>query len=229
MKTELVEKLKKLMRVLGYPFQDTTLLQAAITHRSIGHLNNERLEFLGDSVLNFTIAAQLYTQFPKASEGELTRTRALLVRGETVAKIAREMDIGEYLSLGAGEKKTGGHQRESILADALEAIIGAIFLDGGVEACRTKILEWYGTRLDKLIPGESPKDAKTELQEYLQARHLPLPIYHVLDISGDLHSPTFRIECQITALDKSAIGTGNSRRKAEQAAARAALKTLGTS
>jgi ribonuclease-3 len=220
------DKIEKLTRKLNYAFSDIKLLRAAITHRSTGETNNERLEFLGDSVLNFVIAAELYNRFPKAKEGDLTRLRAHLVRGETVAEIARDLGIGEYLSLGIGEQKSGGYKRESILSDAMEAIIGAIYLDSNLDSCRTRILTWYDSRLNALIPGASEKDAKTQLQEYCQARHCPLPEYHVLEISGDPHEPTFRVECRVSLLKIFTIGVANSRRKAEQNAADAALEKL---
>jgi len=220
------EKAQKLFRNLNYSFADIELLRAAVTHRSSGEANNERLEFLGDSILNFVIASELYKRFPKAHEGDLTRMRAILVRKETLAEIARELEIGEYLSLGAGEKKSGGHQRESILADALEAIIGAIYLDANMEICRTHILEWYETRLNLLLLEGSQKDAKTKLQEYLQARHFPLPEYQVVEILGDSHNPIFQVRCSVSLLESPFIGVANTRRKAEQNAAETALKAL---
>lgn len=221
-----VEKTQRLAEKLNYAFSDLKLLRAAMTHRSSGTTNNERLEFLGDSILNFVVAAELYARFPKAREGDLTRLRALLVRGETVAEVAREFGIGEYLSLGIGERKSGGNQRESILADALEAIIGAIYLDSNLEVCRTCILRWYEARFNALVPGVSQKDAKTRLQEYVQARHVPLPEYHVLKMSGDAHNPVFEIECTFSLLKGPFIGIASTRRKAEQNAADAALKAL---
>lgn len=222
------DKQNELIRRLGYSFTNLALLRSAITHRSTGGMHNERLEFLGDSLLNFTIASELYHRFPKAREGELTRMRARLVRGETLAEIARDLSIGDYLELGAGEKKSGGQKRDSILADALEAIIGALYLDGGVEICRERILTWYESRLDHLTVDKTEKDAKTRLQEYLQAKRLPLPEYKVMRIEGDPHSPTFKIECKVSLLDKPTIGMAQSRRKAEQIAAENALLTLQT-
>ena len=221
------EKTQQLARALNHPFKDIKLLRAAVTHRSTGGTNNERLEFLGDSILNFVVAAELYNRFPKAREGELTRLRALLVRGETVAEIARDLSIGEYLSLGAGELKSGGFQRESILSDALEAIIGAIFLDANLEVCRDRVLDWYEARLNALVPGSgSVKDAKTRLQEYMQARHLPLPEYQVLHIKGDAHNPLFEVQCVVSILEVPMLGMAASRRKAEQNAAEEVLKVL---
>ncbi len=220
------EKSHNLMKSLSYSFSDVKLLRAAMTHRSSGVINNERLEFLGDSILNFVIAAELYLRFPKASEGDLTRLRATLVRGETVADIARDLGIGEYLSLGVGEQKSGGHQRESILADALEAIIGAIYLDSNLEVARLRVLAWYETRLSGLLAGSSPKDAKTRLQEYLQNKHLPLPQYQVIEIEGNPHQPQFHIHCFISVFQTPFVGQASTRRKAEQNAADAALKAL---
>jgi ribonuclease III len=220
------EKLPILMRKLGYKFVNLDLLRSAITHRSRGGTHNERLEFLGDSILNFTIAAELYRRFPKAREGDLTRMRALMVRGETLSLIAREFSLGEYLHLGLGEQKSGGSQRDSILADAVEAIIGAMFLDGGLEICQKRILEWFDARLQLLSPGGSEKDAKTKLQEFLQAKHLALPDYRIVETTGDPHDPTFKVECVSDVLEKPIYGTANTRRKAEQAAAEAALEFL---
>lgn len=221
-----IEKAQRLSEKLNHAFSDIKLLRAAITHRSSGETNNERLEFLGDSILNFVVAAELYARFPKAREGDLTRLRALLVREETVAEVAKEFGIGEYLSLGIGERKSGGNQRASILADALEAIIGAIYLDSNLEVCRTCILNWYTTRFNALVPGASQKDAKTRLQEYVQARHVPLPEYQVLQIGGDAHNPIFKVQCTFSLLKGPFIGVASTRRKAEQNAADAALKAL---
>jgi ribonuclease-3 len=220
------ERLVALCKKIGYSFSNLELLEAAVTHRSKAVMNNERLEFLGDAILNFTIAAELYSRFPKATEGDLTRMRARLVRGETIAELAKEQSLGEYLNLGVGELKTGGHQRESILADAIEAIIGAIYLDSNIEICRQQVLRWYGARLESLIPGNFEKDPKTRLQEYLQARHAPLPEYQVLEIVGDDHNPTFKVQCTVSLLEKPYEGLANNRRKAEQSAAEATLKDL---
>lgn len=221
-----IEKAEQLAKKLNHAFSDIKLLHEAITHRSMSEINNERLEFLGDSILNFVIAAELYSRFPKAREGDLTRLRALLVRGETVAEVARELGVGEYLSLGVGERKSGGHQRTSILADALEAIIGAIYLDSGLTLCRSCILHWYEPRLNALVPGVSQKDAKTRLQEYVQARRVPLPEYQVIQIGGDAHNPIFEVQCIFSLLEGPFIGVANTRRKAEQNAADLALRAL---
>lgn len=220
------EKARKLEKVLKHKFGDINLLRAAITHRSSGETHNERLEFLGDSVLNFVIAAELYKRFPKAREGDLTRLRAMLVKGETVALVAKDLGVGEYLSLGVGEKKSGGHQRASILADALEAIIGAIFLDAGIHICQERILSWYDNRLNSLALDATQKDPKTRLQEYMQANHLPLPDYQIVEVIGDPHNPSFHVQCKIILLEEPVMGIANSRRKAEQNAAESILKAL---
>lgn len=221
------EKLEALSRKLGHHFSRTELLRAALTHRSRGGVHNERLEFLGDSILNFTIAAELYHRFPNSREGDLTRMRALLVRGETLAQIARDLSLGEYLNLGIGERKSGGQQRASILGDALEAIIGALYLEGGLPLCRARIMDWFESRLENLTtPGISQKDAKTRLQEYLQAKKMPLPEYHIVEVYGDPHNPTFKVQCMASVLEKPVYGLSNSRRKAEQAAAENALEIL---
>lgn len=222
----LEEKLFALSKKLGHQFSKPELLRAAVTHRSRGGIHNERLEFLGDSVLNFTVASELYHRFPKAREGDLTRMRAHLVRGETLAEIARDLSLGDYLNLGMGEQRSGGHQRSSILADALEAIIGALYLEGGLLLCRSRILEWYADRLNNLTTGISEKDAKTRLQEYLQSKHLPLPEYHIVEVIGDPHDPTFKIQCDVSILNKPIFGMANNRRKAEQQAAELALELI---
>ncbi len=227
MRKKLEEKAEGLARTLDYSFSEPTLLQAAITHRSIGKLNNERLEFLGDSIVNFVIAAELYKRFPKAREGDLTRMRALLVKGETMASVARELGVGEYLHLGIGEKRSGGYQRDSILADAMEAILGAIYLDSNMETCEKHVLSWYAKRLDHLAPGGlTQKDAKTRLQEYMQAKHLSLPDYQVIKIKGSPHNPEFEVHCRVPLFDEPAFGIGTTRRQAEQNAADVILKAL---
>jgi ribonuclease-3 len=223
---KLDEKFLPLVRKLGYTFTNPDLLYSALTHRSRGAAHNERLEFLGDSLLSFTMASELYQRFPKAREGDLTRMRALLVRGETLAEIARDLKLGDYLNLGVGEKKSGGHARDSILADALEACVGAIYLDGGLDVCKQCILTWFLDRLESLRLKTPQKDAKTRLQEYLQARRLPLPVYKILSMEGDPHEPVFKIQCNVSILEEPLIGLANTRRKAEQAAAEAALQAL---
>ncbi len=217
----------KLQRKLGYTFTQNELLQQALTHRSASSKHNERLEFLGDSILSFVIANVLYQKFPRVDEGDMSRMRATLVRGNTLAEIAREFEIGECLRLGPGELKSGGFRRESILADTVEALIGAIFLDSDITTIETLILNWYQSRLDEISPGDKQKDPKTRLQEYLQGRHLPLPSYLVIQVKGEAHNQEFTIHCQVSGLSEQITGVGASRRKAEQAAAEQALTKLG--
>ncbi|ABC28642.1 ribonuclease III [Hahella chejuensis KCTC 2396] len=220
-------KLERLQRALGYTFKEPALLTLALTHRSFGGRNNERLEFLGDSVLNFIIADYLFGRFEEAREGQLSRLRARMVKGVTLAEIAREFDLGEYLRLGSGEMKSGGFRRESILADALESIIGAIYLDAGFEVCADRVLNWFEARLQKLNLKDTQKDSKTRLQEYLQARQLNLPRYEVISVQGEAHAQTFHVRCEIDGLSDATEGTGSSRRVAEQKAAKQALLALG--
>lgn len=228
MKAEnLTSNLRPLIKALGYDFVDQSFLGLALTHRSCGSKNNERLEFLGDSLLNCMIAEELFQQFPKAKEGQLSRLRARLVKGVTLAEIAREKNLGDYLRLGGGELKSGGFNRDSILADAVEAIIGAIYLDSNFETCRERVLSWYRSRLDDLSLDDTHKDAKTRLQEFLQSRGSSLPIYNLTKVEGESHEQTFYIECEADMLDSSTVGHGGSRRIAEQKAAAAALKKLG--
>lgn len=219
-------ELQRLLRRIGYSFDKIELLTLALTHRSCGAHNNERLEFLGDSVLNFTIGEALYRRFPQAREGQLSRLRAQLVKGETLAEIARELALGDSLILGEGELKSGGHRRESILADAVEAIIGAIYLDGGMAACRQRLLAWYQTRLDALSLDTSQKDPKTRLQEYLQARKVPLPQYTVVDVAGEAHAQAFTVQCSVALLPQPTLAQAGSRRAAEKLAASTALQQL---
>jgi ribonuclease-3 len=222
-----MNKLAELSRRLGYTFADKTLLEAAVSHRSIGSKNYERLEFLGDAVLNFVIAAALFRKYSKAKEGELSRLRASLVNGETVAELAHELNVGDYLRLGVGELKSGGTNRESILADALEAIIGAIYLDAGFSVSEQHILQWYAPRLEKIVNVKIPKDPKTQLQEYLQAKQMALPEYKILNITGESHAQLFQVTCKISSPKYTSRGEGNNRRRAEQAAAQAMLVLLG--
>lgn len=214
----------KLCRALGYEFRNNRLLEEALTHCSAAGRNNERLEFLGDSILNFVIAAELFRAYSRASEGELSRLRASLVKGETLAALARDLALGDYLYLGSGELKSGGFRRNSILADALEAIFGAVYLDSDFETCRQLILRLYREQLSALPKVSELKDPKTRLQEYLQARQQSLPIYHVVEIAGEAHAQSFTVQCQVDNLRTVAVGS--SRRRAEQEAARQALKLL---
>lgn len=220
------QDLSELMCRLNYNFKDITLLKTALSHRSRGKVNNERLEFLGDSLVNFVIAHELFKRFPSAQEGQLSRLRAYLVRGETLAEIAKEFDLSRYMKLGTGEFKSGGAYRVSILADAVEAIIGAVFLDSDLEICYKKVADWYQHRLDKLSLEEVYKDPKSLLQELVQAKQLPLPEYTLIKITGKEHKQKFIVACKIALLDDPVIGEGTSRRKAEQAAASAALEEL---
>ncbi|QLK87094.1 ribonuclease III [Arsenophonus endosymbiont of Aphis craccivora] len=220
------QEIKQLQRKLGYTFKQIELLKQAFTHRSASSSHNERLEFLGDSILSFVIANDLYHRFPKVDEGDMSRMRATLVRGNTLAELAREFDLGECLRLGPGELKSGGFRRESILADTIEALIGSIFLDSDIQTTEQIVLAWYDTRLIEISPGDKQKDPKTRLQEYLQGRHLPLPSYLVVQVRGEAHDQEFTIHCQVSGINEPVEGVGSSRRKAEQAAAEQALKIL---
>jgi ribonuclease-3 len=216
-----------LAKSLGYQFDDPTLLKQALTHCSAGSRNNERLEFLGDALLGCVIAAELFDRHPKAREGELSRLRASLVRRESLADLAQGLDIGRYLKLGAGERKSGGHHRNSILADALEAVFGAIYLDGGFAACRQSILGLFTHRLAAVADPEALKDAKTRLQEHLQSRQMALPEYTVMEVSGEAHAQSFRVQCAL--IDSTLAptqGSARSRRQAEQKAAGKMLEQL---
>jgi len=214
---------------LGYTFRDKSLLELALTHRSAGKDNNERLEFLGDAVLGLVVSNVLYRSFPAASEGELSRLRASLVQQSTLADVARKLQLGEHLILGSGELKTGGASRESILADALEALLSALFLDAGMQVCEERISLWFGELLKLHGQCEPAKDAKTNLQEYLQARKLPLPTYQIIGIQGKDHQQEFKVHCSIVLLKKPVPGIGGSRKEAEQQAAAEALHRIGTS
>jgi len=222
-----MDDLDRLSRRLGYQFQDPALLQLALSHRSVSRRrNNERLEFLGDSQLSQIISSEIFHRFPEAAEGQLTRMRAFLVRGQTLAEVARELSVGDYLILGGGELKSGGNRRDSILADALEALIGAIVIDGGEDACRTVILNWFASRLEQISPQSVRKDAKTRLQEWLQARKHDLPAYQVVSVTGQAPKQTFQVECSLPDLSRRFTAAGASRRRAEQQAAEQALDWL---
>ena len=216
---------RELQQRLGIEFRDPALLECALTHRSVGAGNNERLEFLGDSVLNYLVAEALYEQFPEAREGVLSRLRASLVKKETLAEVARELDLGSCLRLGSGERKSGGRRRDSILADALEAVIGGALLDRGIEACRAVVRGLFAERLAS-VDSRLEKDAKTRLQEWLQGRGHALPDYRVLRAEGEDHDQRFTVECAVPALDCRGEGTGSSRRGAEQVAAETVLGSL---
>jgi ribonuclease-3 len=203
------------------------LLLQALSHRSVGSRNNERLEFLGDAVLGYVISESLYQRFPDADEGQLSRLRVSLVKGSALARLARELDVGERLRLGAGETHGGGRRRDSILADTLEAILGAIVLDRGIEVCREAIFRIFDSRLAELKLEQARKDPKTRLQEYLQARQRPLPDYTLLAATGEDHARLFRMACTVIDDKETGEGEGSSRRAAEQAAATALLEKLG--
>ena len=215
---------------IGHEFSRQDLLTQALTHRSAGAPHNERLEFLGDALVNLIVAESLYQHWPQADEGALTRARAELVRESALAPIARQLDLGAKLILGPGEMKSGGHRRDSILADALEALVAAIYLDAGFETCRAVVLPWFQSAMEALPPPHKVgKDAKTRLQEWLQGKQKPLPVYALLSESGDDHAKTFRITCTLQQPVLVTEGEGGSRRAAEQMAAEAALQALGAS
>ncbi len=212
--------------MINYQFRDDSLLQQALTHRSVSNQNNERLEYLGDSILGFIIAEFLYKNFSNISEGSLTRLRALLVNKQKLAEIARTIDLANALKLGAGELKSGGWRRDSILADTLEAVIGAVYLDSDIEACRAVILGLYQTHLANLDATAINKDAKSQLQEFLQARGQAIPMYVVINQTGSPHQPQFTVSCKIDVLDNAVVTTGSSKREAEQIAAEKTLAIL---
>jgi ribonuclease-3 len=218
----------RLEKALGYSFRQPELLRQALTHRSHSSPHNERLEFLGDSVLNCVVATLLYQRFQSLKEGELSRLRASLVRQESLAEIAAGLALGDVLRLGEGELKSGGFRRPSILADALEAIFGAIYLDAGFAAVQQTIEHLYRARIEQIDPRAAGKDAKTELQELLQARRLPVPHYTLLATRGDAHAQEFDVACAVPAIGLTVTGSGSSRRGAEQQAAQAALNQLRT-
>lgn len=221
-----MKSLQKLTQALGYEFKDQTLLAAALSHRSARAINNERLEFLGDSLLNCIIASELYVRYPHAPEGRLSRLRSLLVREETLAELAKSFKLGEFLALGPGELKSGGSRRSSILADAMEAVIAAIYLDADFNTCQRLVLEWFVTRFDDAAIESEEKDSKTELQEYLQAKRIPLPQYEIITVGGEVHAQIFQVVCEIPKLRLKATGEGTSRRKAEQEAAKLILQQI---
>ena len=220
-------KTESLERLLGYQFKDCSQLVLALTHRSSGKNNNERLEFLGDSLLNFIIGEKLCVEFPEAREGDLTRVRSSLVKGDTLAEIAIEFSLGDYLVLGDGERKSGGFRRVSILGDAVEAIIGAIYLEAGMDICRDCVLRWFSTRLAGVAMAETGKDPKTRLQEFMQLKKKSLPTYQVIDTGGTSHSTEFTVECRVALSKPPTIGQGSSKRVAEKQAAEKMLKALG--
>lgn len=218
---------RKLIDVEVHRFATPALLDQALTHRSAGAPHNERLEFLGDALVNLIVAEALYQRWPQADEGALTRARAELVRESALAPIARTLELGARLTLGPGEMKSGGHRRDSILADALEAVVAAIYLDAGFETCRAQVLPWFVPAMEALPPAHKVgKDAKTRLQEWLQGRQKPLPVYALISESGEDHAKTFRVSCTLSQPPISAEGEAGSRRAAEQLAADDALRQL---
>ena len=220
------EQLTALMQRIGYHFKSTKWLKIALSHRSYGKINNERLEFLGDSILNFIIASELFRRFPTAREGELTRMRSGLVKGETLALLAKQLNIGVALRLGQGEVKTGGALRPSILADSMEAIICAMYLDSDMETCARHVVAWYGDQLENMTLEKINKDPKSLLQEHLQSHSLPVPEYHLVGTIGEGHAQIFRVQCVVKVLDKITHGEGTSIRYAEQTAAAKMLEEL---
>jgi ribonuclease-3 len=217
---------EEISKKLNYKFNNPQLLKSALTHRSRGGEHNERLEFLGDAVVNFVIAEVLYHQFPKATEGELSRWRATLVNRDALAELAKDFDLGPHLLLGPGELRSGGQERQSILSCAMEAIIGAVFLDAGFDVVRDRIEAWYENQLKSLSSAASHKDPKTLLQEHLQGQRQALPLYVVESIEGEAHQQTFLVSCQVEGFEEKTFGRGTSRRRAEQDAAQAMLGVL---
>lgn len=215
-----------LINKLDYAFKNADLLDEALTHRSVGARNNERLEFLGDGILNFVIADALFKSRPDLREGDLSRLRASLVNGETLAEIARELNLGDCLKLGGGELKSGGFRRSSILADGVESIFGAVFCDSGFDACQALILRLFDYKLKHLPDLDSLKDPKTRLQELLQSRRLSIPVYEVINVSGKAHLQVFKVRCSIEEINCVTFAEGGSRRKAEQLSAEAAYQQV---
>lgn len=217
---------KKLCKLIDYSFENDELISEALAHRSVGSVNNERLEFLGDSVLNFVVAERLFDLLPNATEGDLSRLRASVVKKESLVEIAKNLDLGNYLSLGSGELKSGGYRRESILADAVEAVIGAVLKDADFATCKQLVLRLCEDKIQYTITEGPEKDAKTLLQEYLQSRRYRLPEYTVTDITGKAHQQSFFVTCDIKELNLQTEGQGRSRRAAEQEAAAEAMSLI---
>jgi ribonuclease-3 len=220
------ERQASLSRIIHYTFQDASLMMMALTHRSFNAQHNERLEFLGDSILSFLVAQELYQRFPKIDEGDLSRLRAQLVKESSLSSIATLMGLGDFIQLGEGELKSAGWRRPSILADTLEAMIGAIYLDAGIEPAHQFVLRFFEKQMNEIDPKLIQKDAKTLLQELLQSQKSDLPIYTVVSIEGEAHSQTFTIECTIKKTNIKTQGIGNSRRIAEQEAATKAYQLM---
>jgi ribonuclease-3 len=222
----LIQEPGKLAKKLGLNFRNPGLIRRALTHRSADSDNNERLEFLGDSVLGFVIAERLYQKFTEADEGVLSRLRATLVNQTALANIARKLNLGEYLILGSGELKSGGYRRDSILSDAMEALIGALLVDQGMDACRQWVLNLFAEQIDGLSVSDWKKDPKTRLQEAMQARGLELPVYILKSVTGQPHDQSFFVDCRVSLTSETCEGVGSSRKKAEQQAAEKMLAKL---
>lgn len=222
----MVHNAENFQQSLTHRFANLELLKQALTHRSAEQKNNERFEFLGDSLLGFVVAELLYQEFSEASEGELSRMRASMVSKPALAAIAREMALGDYLRLGSGERNSGGAGRDSILSDAVEAIIAAIYLDGGIDACKKQVRAWAFAQIHEQNTVKESKDAKTQLQELMQAEGLALPNYEVVKVEGVAHEQVFTIACSIAAIDSPQLGTGRSKRAAEQVAATKLLQEM---
>lgn len=214
-----------LLRRFGIEFRDSALLERALTHRSVSQSNYERLEFLGDALINAAVSIELYRRFPRAAEGDLTRMRAALIRESSLAALARDLGLSAYLRLGGGEMKSGGYRRDSILADTLEALVAAVYLDQGWEPCRAMVQTIFAAAVDA-VDAEAVKDAKTRLQEWAQGRALALPEYRMVDSMGKDHDKVFRVSCRLAALDIEAQASGRSRKSAEQLAAASLLEQL---
>jgi len=225
-RVQLSIKYQRLQNRLGYEFKTPALLQLALTHRSHGAHNNERLEFLGDSILNLVIGEALFKRFTDVREGQLSRLRSQLVKGDTLAEIAREFELGDCLILGEGEMKSGGHRRDSILADSVEALIGAIYTETDFETCRAHVLAWYKDRLASLTVDTTAKDSKSRLQEHLQSLRKPLPEYEVVEAAGESHAQIFTIECRVVLLKQAVRAQASNRREAEKIAAAEVLRLL---
>jgi len=216
----------KLEQLLNYQFRNNGLLKEALTHRSANSKNNERLEFLGDSILNFVIAANLFERYPDSAEGDLSRLRASLVNKEGLHDVSKLLKLGEYLILGSGELKSGGYRRNSILADTVEAIFGAVYLDGGFDKCRELILKLYDDLIENIPDADDLKDPKTRLQELLQSRQFSIPNYTVIEVTGQAHNQQFKVQCEIEELDLMTEGVASNRRKAEQKSAEAVISQV---
>ena len=222
----MVSNITQLQRRLGYVFNDPTLLSLALSHRSFASANNERMEFLGDAILGLVVTDYLYQQFPDAREGELSRMRSHIVRGESLAEVAKQLELGSDILLGPGEMKSGGHRRDSILGDTVEALLGAVYLDKGIDASRDRIFDWFKSLFDSALEVKPLKDSKTTLQEWLQQRGKSLPDYKLVDTGGEAHSRLFTVSCKIDAVGQEMTAIATSRRRAEQMVAEQLLTEL---